>query len=456
MIRAPQFRPSLSVADTLEAYRSGESDPEQLLSDTMLRIREDDPLVHAFVHVDEDVARHEATVSAERWRSGTARALEGLPIAVKDVESDAATPPRFGFAEAHGAAPTQDSPSMRTLRRAGAIIVGKTTTPQVGWRATTDAPGAPATRNPHDLAMTSGGSSGGSAAAVAAGMVPAALGTDGGGSVRIPASFCGLVGFKPTYGRIPQWPASGVGSLGHTGPITQSVADAALLFDVLSAFDARDGVAVRECASEDVLDTRRPPRIAYSGDLGFASYVDPEVAALARRAAERLADFGFEVVEETPPLDDPTSIFRTLWDTSFAAIVSTLAPTWADGIEPGLRETVERGRRIPAVELALAEMQRINLAGVMASFHERWDLLLTPTVAIPAFEAGRITPAGWDGHWTQWTPFTWPFNLTQQPALTVPAGLTRAGLPVGVQLVGPRFGDRAVLRAGEALERALA
>lgn len=456
VIPAAQFPPTPSVADTLAAYRSGRTDPGAVVADALELIRERDPLVRAFVHVDDDGARRAADAASRRWRDGTARPLEGVPIGVKDVEADASTPPRFGFAEpGDDVPPSADSPSIRALRRAGAIIVGKTTTPQVGWRATTDAPGTPPTRNPHDLAMTAGGSSGGSAAAVAAGMIPAALGTDGGGSVRIPASFCGVVGFKPTYGRIPQWPASGVGSLGHTGPIAQNVADAGLLFDVLSTFDPRDGAAVPERAPT-ADDLNRMPRIAVSLDLGFVDFVDPEVVTLTRRAADRFADLGFEVEEASPPLGDPSALFQTLWDTSFATITSTLAPNWAAAIEPGLREVAERGSRVTAVQLASAEMKRIQLAGIMASFHERWDYLLTPTLPIPAFTAGRIVPAGGSGSWTEWTPFTWPFNLTQQPALSVPAGVTGAGLPVGVQLVGPRFSDRDVLRAGEVLERALA
>lgn len=458
MIPAPNFPPTPSVTDTLAGYRRGEDDPTETVAAALRRIRDIDPEVQAFVHVDHDGAMKAAHESAERWRSNTARALEGVPIAVKDVESDALIAPRFGFADpGEGPEPAADSPSMRALRRAGAVIVGKTTTPQVGWRATTDAPGIAPTRNPHDLSMTSGGSSGGSAAAVAAGMVPAALGTDGGGSVRIPASFCGLVGFKPTYGRIPQWPASGVGSLGHTGPLTQTVADGVLLFDVLSTFDSRDGAAIPDVAAGHP-NADRAVRIAYSADFGFGTKVDPEVEAIARRAADRLVDLGAEVAVDSPRLDDAHAVFRTLWDTSFATIVSTLPETWATAVEPGLQSVAERGRQVSAVDHARAEMRRIELAGVMASFHERWDFLLTPTVAVPAFPVGRITPAGSEDHddWPMWTPFTWPFNLTQQPALTIPAGTTRAGLPVGVQIVGPRFADRAVLRIGALLEAALA
>jgi aspartyl-tRNA(Asn)/glutamyl-tRNA(Gln) amidotransferase subunit A len=288
-------------------------------------------------------------------------------------------------------------------------------------------------------------------------MGPLAAGTDGGGSVRIPAGFCGIVGFKPTYGRIPLYPASPFGTLSHAGPMTRSVQDAALMLDVISGFDARDWSALPPPAAtfRDRLDGGAAGcRIAFSPDLGYAE-VDPEVAASVRRAVEVLAGLGAAVEEVDPGFADPVRAYHVLWFAGAAKSLERVPQHQRELVDPGLREICEEGRTISASEYLDAVAARMALGVTMGEFHERFDLLVTPTLPIAAFAAGHEVPPGSpERRWTSWTPFTYPFNLTQQPAITVPCGSTASGLPVGLQIVGPRHADERVLAVAGAYQRA--
>lgn len=438
----------------LRGFRSGQLSPVEVVRHALDEISSYDEAIRAFSRVDADEALDAARASEDRWRrSSPAGPLDGVPVGVKDVEADSRNPPRFGFqAEAGGSPPQEDSPSVRALRKSGAVIVGRTATPQVGWKATTTSPDFPPTRNPHDLSRTAGGSSGGSGAAVAAGFVPLAVGTDGGGSIRIPASFCGIVGFKPTFARVAQWPPSTVGLLAHTGPMAGTVQDAALMFEVLASGD------IREWASPSAAPDRAVPaiqdlRIAYSADLGYVSPVHEEVAAAVEAAVQEFAEMGAKVVEVHPGFRDPAAAFQTLWDASFAFTFERLADEWQAEAEPGLRAVVERGRSRSALDLMRAEYERAELTVQMARFHTEWDILVTPTMPIPAFGAERDLPeSGVYRDWPSWTPFTWPFNMTQQPAISVPCGATSDGLPIGMQLIGARHSDYVVLSTAAAYE----
>ncbi len=347
-----------------------------------------------------------------------------------------------------------DAPAVASLRRSGAVLPGKTTTPELGWKGVTDSALTGVTRNPWDPERTAGGSSGGSSAALASGMVPLALGTDGGGSIRIPCAFCGLPGLKPTFGRVPAWPASPFGPVSHVGPMARTVADLALLLDVISQPDARDWQQLPPASSfgAGLEDGVAGLRIAFSPELGHAA-VDPEVAGLVAQAAFAFAALGAYVEMTDPGFEDPRAAFDVLWSTGAARAVAGLPG--AEGIDPGLAEIAAHGRSLSGVDYLTACGERDQLAIGMSRFHERWDLLLTPAMPIAAFEAGREVPEGaGDPRWPGWTPFTYPFNLTQQPAATVPCGFTSAGLPVGLQIVGPRHADALVLRAARAYEAA--
>jgi len=449
----------LSASALVAAYRDRRLSPVEVLRAALARIERDDPALRAFCLVDGERALGEAHRSERRWHRGApAGALDGVPVGIKDVFPTRGWPTLRGSRAVDPAGPWEhDAPAVAALRHHGAVFPGKTTTPEFGWKGVTDSPLAGVTRNPWDPSRTAGGSSGGSSAALAAGMVPLALGTDGGGSIRIPCSFCGLPGIKPTYGRVPAWPASPFGTVAHAGPMARTVSDLALLLDVLSDPDARDWTALPPPdrsfldGLEDGLDGLR---IAFSPDLGYVT-VDPEIAAAAARAAEALAVCGAHVERVDPGFSDPRDIFDTLWSAGAGRLVTDLGDPPPDVFDPGFAALAALGRSHSLSDYLAAVSRRDALGIRMSRFHCDWDLLVTPTVAIPAFAAGREVPEGWPEHgWPSWTPFTYPFNLTQQPAASVPCGFTADGLPIGLQIVGPRYGDALVLRAARAYEAA--
>ncbi|MFI0778441.1 amidase [Streptomyces sp. NPDC021212] len=450
----------LTAVQLLERYGSGDLSPVEATRAALDRIEQIQPRVNAYCRVDHEEALRQAEESAERWRRGEpVGLLDGVPVSVKDILLMRGGPTLRGSRTARTDGPwDEDAPAVARMRDHGAVFLGKTTTPEFGWKGVTDSPVYGVTGNPYDPGRTAGGSSGGGAAAVALGAGPLALGTDGGGSVRIPASFCGVFALKPTYGRVPIYPASAFGTLAHVGPMTRDAADAALVMDVITGADWRDwsqlapfGGSFREAISAgggsvDGL------RVAYSPSFGGAVDVDPEVAAAVRRAVDLLAGLGAVVEEIDPGFEDPVEAFHTLWFSGAARVVQPLGQEQWELLDPGLREVCAQGAAYSALDYLAAVDVRMALGHAMGRFHSAYDLLVTPTVPITAFEAGVEVPEG-SGHtrWTGWTPFTYPFNMTQQPAASVPCGMTASGLPIGVQLVGARHADAVVLRVAHAL-----
>jgi aspartyl-tRNA(Asn)/glutamyl-tRNA(Gln) amidotransferase subunit A len=446
----------LSAAALVAAYREGRLSPVEVAEAVLARIAERDGELRAFCLVDGERALADARASEARWAAGEpAGLLDGVPVAVKDILLTRGWPTLRGSRTISPAGPwDDDAPAVAALRRNGAVLPGKTTTPEFGWKGVTDSPLTGITRNPWDPSRTPGGSSGGSAAALAAGMVPLALGTDGGGSIRIPCGFCGLPGIKPTYGRVPAFPASPFGAVAHVGPMARTVEDLALLLDVIGQPDPRDWQALPAHGSfrDGMGDGVAGLRIAFSPDLGYAR-VDAEVAALAAAAAQAFASLGAQVERADPGFPDPRGTYDTLWSAGAGKVVAGLADT--SEVDPGLLAIAAAGQAIPLGDYLAALADRDALAIRMSRFLDEWDLLLTPALPIPAFAAGRNTPDDpTDPGWPGWTPLTYPFNLSQQPAAVVPCGFTASGLPVGLQLVGPRHADALVLRACRAYEAA--
>jgi aspartyl-tRNA(Asn)/glutamyl-tRNA(Gln) amidotransferase subunit A len=450
----------LTAVQLVDGYRKGEFSPVEATRAALERAERIQPEVNAFVRLTGEEALEQARASADRWQRGEPAGLvDGVPVTVKDILLMRGEPTLKGSKTlSENGRWDEDAPSVARLREHGAVFLGKTTTPEFGWKGVTDSPLSGVTRNPHNPSRTAGGSSGGAAAAVALGAGPLALGTDGGGSVRIPAAFCGIFALKPTYGRVPLYPASAFGTLAHVGPMTRDAADAALMLDVIGAPDARDwsGLAASAFSYTGVLqDGVRGLRVAYSPSLGGQVRVQPGVAAAVRRGVERLAGLGAYVEEADPDFADPVDAFHTLWFSGAARVTQHLGPHQRELLDPGLREICGRGARYSALDYLAAVDVRMDLGRRMGRFHESYDLLVTPTLPITAFEAGAEVPKG-SGHrrWTGWTPFTYPFNMTQQPAASVPVGTDGDGLPVGLQIVAARHRDDLVLRAAHALYEA--
>lgn len=450
----------MTAVELVSAFSSGELSPVEVTRDVLDRIAAHDREINSFCLVDEEKALDQARRSEERWRTGYSKGLlDGVPISIKDVFLTDGWPTLRGSqAIDENQDWNVDSPVAARLREDGMVLVGKTTTPEIAWKAVTDSALYGVTTNPVDTTKTAGGSSGGSAAAVAAGFGPCSVGTDGGGSIRIPASFCGVVGFKPTHGRIPIFPASPFGPLAHAGPITRTVEDATLLTDILALPDPRDPTALapplttfrgglnREVVGMDV---------AYSKTLGYVD-VDPEVGEIVDRAVRVLDEAGLRVTAADPGFTDPLEAFENLWAAGAATMLKTFPEGTRDKVDPGLGRVWSHGEQLGAVDYLEARAVAAAVGITMGIFHQRYNVLITPTMPIPAFEAGHDVPPGSSlTSWPQWTPFTYPFNLTQQPAISIPVGTTSAGLPVGLQIVGPRHSDDLLLAVARFAEYAL-
>jgi aspartyl-tRNA(Asn)/glutamyl-tRNA(Gln) amidotransferase subunit A len=447
------------AVELVKGYRNKTISPVEATQAALDAIDAYDTRVNAFVLVDREGALAAAKQAEARWHSGEPLGPgDGVPTSIKDALWTRGWPTLRGSQLIDAAGPwEEDAPCVARLREIGALILGKTTTPEYSWKGVTDSARHGVTGNPWDPTKTSGGSSGGSAAAVGLGMGPWSVGTDGGGSVRIPAGFTGTVALKPTYGLVPLYPPSPFGTLSHAGPMTRTVRDTAALLDVITGFDARDWSAMPTPTTSFLtgLDGGVAGlRIGYSPNLGFVRN-DPEVDAAVRAAVGVLADAGALVDEVDPGFADPVQAFHVLWFSGEAKVLQAHGDAVDDRVDPGLRRTAAIGATYSASDYLDATAVRMELGQRMGRFHLTYEVLVTPTLPLPAFPVGQDVPDGWDSpDWTSWTPYTYPFNLTQQPALSVPCGFTSAGLPIGLQIVGARHADALVLRVGQAYQSA--
>ena len=446
----------------LTLFRDGAVSPVEVTQEVLQRIQRINPLINAFCLVDEEAALASARISEQRWQahrhSGAAvGALEGVPASIKDLILTQGWPTLRGSRTVN---PNQawdvDAPVTARLREAGAVLLGKTTTPEFGCKGETNSLLTGISRNPWNTAHTPGGSSGGASAAVSAGLGPLAMGTDGAGSVRIPAAFCGNVGMKPSFGRVPAYPLSPFGSVAHLGPHAMSVTDVALMMNAITRPDARDWTALpyeHVDYTARLKDGVKGLRIAYSPTLGYATNVHPEIAAATAQAAQCLQDLGAVVEQVDPGIEDPLDITTGLWFAGAYQVWRTLSKEQQALTDPDFAAQAAIGETLDANALHQLNQRRGLLGSHLRQFMQRFDLILTPSTAVPAFKA---LPAGHSPMNSEamlgWTPFSYPFNLSQQPAISLPCGLTADGLPIGVQLVGPMFADALVLRAAKALE----
>ena len=455
----------LSAADLAAAFRNRSLSPLEVTQATLARIDRLNPSINAYCHVAHESALADARASEARWIKGAPlSAIDGVPAGIKDLLLTKDMPTLRGSKTVGASGPwADDSPASARLKEAGAVILGKTCTPEWGWKGVTDSPLTGITRNPWNPALTPGGSSGGASAALAAGLGPLQIGTDGGGSIRIPNAFTATTGIKAHFGRVPAWPLSPMGTVAHVGPMTRDITDCALLLNVITQPDARDWSALPPHGhdwSAGLGAGIKGLRIAYSPRLGYVKYVDPQVEAAVQQAVQRFVGLGAQVEQCDPGFADCGPLFATHW---FASARNTFGKLPADQfklLDPGLQATCAYAARYSIADFLDYQAARVQVGEVMKRFNQRFDVLLTPALALPAFEVGRPAPArppgieAADEDWTWWTPFSYPFNLTQQPALSINCGFTEAGLPIGLQIVAPAYREDLALRAAAAFEAA--
>lgn len=453
-----------SATELAQQLRAKTLSPVELLEIMLERIAEINPKLNAYVTLTPELAMEQAKAAEALIMSGnipdTAKLL-GLPVSVKDLVYTKGVRTTRGSLLYADYVPNEDAPSVERIKAAGGVILGKTNTPEFGWTGSTNNRVFGPTRNPWNLERTPGGSSGGASAAVAAGMGPLAIGTDGGGSIRIPSSYAGIFGIKPSVGRVPVYPASALGDLSHVGPMTRTVADAALFLSVLAGPDERDRNSLPAekfdylaAVEQGRRDGLQGLRIAWSRDFGYIP-VEPEVAAATEKAAQRFSELGAEVEEANPGFVSPARAFNNLFYGGLIASLADIMPEKGDLLDPNLRAIVEHGMKLSGVEYGQALLQRQALWDEVRRFFDKYDLLLSPTMPQVAFDLNLTNPTTIAGKSTEglgWTPFTFPFNMTGQPAATVPCGFSSDGLPIGLQIVGKRWDDKGVLRAAAAFE----
>ena len=438
-----------TVADLSEGFRRLAFSPTEVLADVIRRLAVIEPMLNMFAHLDLAGAQVQAKAAEARMmQGGLLGPLDGIPTSVKDLIAVAGMPQRFGSCTTSAAPVARDAPSVERLRAAGAVILGKSTTSEFGCKGVGDSPLTGITRNPWDLSKTPGGSSAGAAAMVACGLVPYALGTDGGGSLRIPAALTGLYGIKAQFGRVPVFPTSATPTLAHVGPLTRTAADAAAVLSVIAGFEPRDPFSVAGPTPDFQAALTQGPRlrIAFSPTLGYGR-VDPEVAAITARAVQVLQDAGHHVDQIDHCFDDPIG----MWTAEFYA-----------GVAIRLRAALEDAPEIldPAVlqvlQAAVAQDLRTYYESVFRRYEfrekvrlmmEPYDLLVSPTLPVASLDVGvDVPPSLAERTIVSWATFTYPFNLTGQPAASVPIGVTAEGYPVGLQLVAKATEEATILR----------
>jgi aspartyl-tRNA(Asn)/glutamyl-tRNA(Gln) amidotransferase subunit A len=450
------FTPATELAGMIRAKKLS---PVELTKAVLERIERLNPTLNAFCTLTPEGSLAAARAAEQAVMSGAALGpLHGLPYSVKDLANTKDVKTMMGSHIFADRVPDADAPYVRRLREAGGIFIGKTTSPEFGWKALGDSPLTGITRNPWNPDVTTGGSSAGAGAAAAAWLGPLHQGSDGAGSIRIPSAFCGIVGVKATYGRVPLWPVSNNDYATHVGPMTRTVADAAMMLQVMAGPDSWDITSLESPPADYSAALTRGVkglRLAFSPNLDTLR-VDPDVATLVASAAHAFESAGATVEEVKCGFADTHDMIRLVWGAHYIGNYGQYLETWRNRMDPGLVACMDEAKRWSAAEYVAMRGRRIGFWDSVRPLFERYDLLLTPTVSVAPLGVGKLNPDGWPQHawdWFPWASFSYPFNFTGQPAATVPAGLTPSGLPVGLQIVGRRFAETTVLQAAAAFEQ---
>lgn len=451
----------LPAHEMTEKIASQELSSLEITEALIERIQKINPIINAYCTPTFDLAREMAGAADERVKKGESPGnLNGIPVSIKDLMYTKGIRTTFGSKLYENYIPDEDQVDVFRLKEAGCVIMGKTNTPEFGYAGVTHNKVFGVTKNPWNLERTSGGSSGGAGAAVASGISPLALCSDGGGSIRHPATLCGIFGIKPTFGRVPVYPRIGISgySITHHGPMTRWVKDAALMLDVMKGFHEGDRHSLPDDGMSylDEIDNRpKRLKILFSLDLGHAKVIDPDVQKAVSESVKKLEQFGWSIESPKLKLKPPQMAFNTLYTSMYAYDLGSQLEKNRALLDPDLVKLVEAGLSYTAVNVMKAFYQRKVFYEKLYNLFKDYDILITPTVAIPAFELGMMFPQKINGIGvspTGWQPYTWPFNLTGQPAATVPCGWSREGLPIGMQIVGHKLDDLLVLQVSKAFE----
>jgi len=454
----PSSLASKPATELAHLIRSKAVSPVEVIRATITCAEALNPRLNAICTPTYEAAMEAARVAEQAvMRMQPLGLLHGVPITLKDLTFTKGVRTMAGSNLYRERVPDFDHLHVERLRTAGAISIGKTTVPELGWKGTSHSLVTGITHNPWKAGMNAGGSSAGAAVCAAVGIGPLHQGSDGAGSVRMPAAFCGVYGFKPSFGRVPYHPQPNNGLISHVGPLTWTVPDAALMLSALAGREDRDMWSLEGPALDYSVQLDAGVeglKVAYSPDLGYLR-VDAEVAEVVTRAAHAFEDLGCTVEEVNPGWGDPIEMEHCLFASAYAGMLGHLLESRGSELDPGLAAITRHGQTYSAADYCRAQGERLAYYDKVHAFFQRYDLLLTPSLSVVAFPAERLIPEHWEQHpwdWLRWAGFSYPFNLTGQPAATCPCGFTPAGLPVGLQIVAGRLRDRLVLQASRAFE----
>lgn len=455
----------MSAVDIAELIKNGEETSSEILEVFIERINRINPKINAYCTTAFEIAREMAKKADDSIKKGeNLGLLTGIPTSIKDLMLTKGIRTTYGSLLHENFIPDEDEVTVKRLKDAGCVILGKTNTPEFGSVALTNNKIFGETHNPWNIETNSGGSSGGAASSVAAGLGPLALGSDGGGSIRVPSSCCGVFGLKPTFGRIPRYPHDSIAfwTMDHYGPIVRYVKDAALMLNVMKGHHPGDSNSFPDDNIDYTKifeDKPKKLKIGYSMSLGFGKILEDEVKESVLNGVQKFEKYDWDVEETNLKIKNPGTAFKTLVSIGYAYDLQKDNNTRPEDITPDLKASIRLGLDNNAMNIAKARDQRKRMQEVMYQYFKNFDVLVTPTTPIPAFkpgwlESGTTFPkVGKKALSTiSWMTYTFPFNMTGLPAASIPSGWTKSGLPIGMQIVGKRFDEKTILQVSKAFE----